>query len=148
MQLLLVFREKFGGIYKLINDIDENNFTETYEIIPILKSAKSEFALNNSALSQFNCLKDAALYLDEKLEQIIKFANKGFSNMLYNFDDKKYEALLKCYYLLETNYQEVTPLTKELQNIIKFSIKQIRNKAIKTFVLQNGIQVIYSLENV
>ena len=63
--------------------------------------------------------------------------------MLYNFDDKKYEGLIKCYYLLETNYQEVTPLTKELQNIIKSSIKHIRNKAMMMLVNQNGNRVRY-----
>jgi hypothetical protein len=98
---LVKFREDFGGIYKVINALDNDEFTHAFEIIPIIKRAKSEFEKNTEMAGKFECLKNSQGYLDGKLELLALNVKKGLENIFAEWNETKFESLLKCYYMLE-----------------------------------------------
>lgn len=139
-EFLLKFREDFGGIYKVINALDNDDFTHAHEIIPIIKRAKSEFDKNTALAEQFECLKNSHEYLDAKLEQLNQNIRKGLENIFTDWNEKKFESLLKCHYMLEANYTTTPFLYNELENIVKANVSVARKNAIKYFN-KNSFQV-------
>lgn len=141
MKVLIKFRQRFGGIHKLLHEIDENNFADAHEKIPIIKETKEEFENEAGLTLKFECLRNATNLLDQKLNQIKQITKTSLSETLVNFDEKRYESLLKCYYVLEKRYSELPPLSQELLGIIKGSVKKVKAKAIETFLHENSMDV-------
>lgn len=137
---MLKFREDFGGIYKVINALDNDDFSHAYEIIPIIKRAKSEFDKNTNLAEQFECLKNSHQYLDTKLELLNQNIRKGLENIFTDWNEKKFESLLKCYYMLEQHYTSTPFLVNELETILKANVSTARKNAIKYFN-KNAFQV-------
>eukprot|EP00330_Aristerostoma_sp_ATCC50986_P001466 CAMPEP_0114584152 /NCGR_PEP_ID=MMETSP0125-20121206/7873_1 /TAXON_ID=485358 ORGANISM="Aristerostoma sp., Strain ATCC 50986" /NCGR_SAMPLE_ID=MMETSP0125 /ASSEMBLY_ACC=CAM_ASM_000245 /LENGTH=104 /DNA_ID=CAMNT_0001778299 /DNA_START=479 /DNA_END=790 /DNA_ORIENTATION=+ len=81
LEFLVKFRQDFGGIYKVINALDGDDFTHAYEIIPIIKRAKSEFDRNNEVAENYECLRNANSYLDGKIESLSQNVRKGLENI-------------------------------------------------------------------
>ncbi len=85
---------------------------------------------------QFSCLKNAHSYLDGKLELLSQNVRKGLENIFTEWSESKFEALLKCYFMLEQHYTSMPYLATEFESILKDSIKIARKNVIKQFSKQ------------
>lgn len=85
---------------------------------------------------QFSCLKNAQSYLDGKLELLSQNVRTGLENIFTEWNESKFESLLKCHYMLEQHTTTMPYLVNELEGILKNSIKIARKNVIKHFSKQ------------
>jgi hypothetical protein len=79
--------------------------------------------------------------LDGKLELIIAGVRKGLENIFTEWDEKKFEALVKAYFMLEQNYTTIPFLLNELEAILKINVNTSRKNCVKSFQKNSPFQI-------
>lgn len=137
-----MFKEKFGGIYKVINTLDNEEFTNAYEIIPIIKNAKEEFEINAEVAKSFECLKNCEDYLDTKFDKLQAKVRNGLEVIFTEWNEKRFEAYLKYFFMTEKSYPTIPTLISVIDDILKSSVKLARDKAVSLYVYGTSLIVI------
>jgi len=135
------FKEKFGGIYKVINALDHEDFTNAYEIIPIIKNAKEEFETNADVARSFECLKNCEDYLDSKFDKLQAKVRTGIEVIFTDWNEKKFESYLKYYFMTEKCYPTIPTFLSQIEEILKTSVKVARDKAVSLYVYGTSLIV-------
>lgn len=120
---------------------EKDDMTESYEVIPIIRKAKQEFEMNSALVSQFECLRNCERYLDTRFEDLKRKAHKGIENSILEWDEQKFGAYLKFWFMYELNNPSEKKLKTRLPVILKQSIKTARNKVIDIFYAQKNVSV-------
>lgn len=141
IKFLRRFKEKFGGIYKVINALDQEEFTNAYEIIPIIKNAKEEFEAYADTAQQFECLRNCEHYLDSKFDKLQQRVKNGVEVIFGEWNEKRFEAYLKYYFVTEKCYPTIKPLVQQFEDILKNSIKIARDKAVSLYLYGTSLIV-------
>ncbi len=141
------FKEKFGGIYKVINALDHEDFTNAYEIIPIIKNAKEEFDKNADLAGSFECLRNCEDYLDSKFDKLQGKVRSGIAVIFTEWDENKFESYLKYFFVTEKCYPTIPTFLNQTEEILKNSVKIARDKAVSLYVYGTSLIVFFSLKD-
>lgn len=125
--------------------MDNEEFSNAYEIIPIIKNAKEEFESNAEVARSFECLKNCEDYLDTKFDKLQIRVKHGLELIFSEWDEKKFEAYLKYFFMTEECYPTKPSLTGQLEEILKSSVKIGRDKAVSFYLYGTNLIVSFGV---
>lgn len=125
----------------MINALDQEEFTNAYEIIPIIKNAKEEFEAYADTAQAFECLRNCEHYLDSKFDKLQMRVKNGTEVIFGEWNEKRFEAYLKYYFVTEKCYPTIPTLVSQIEDILKNSIKIARDKAVSLYLYGTSLIV-------
>lgn len=128
------FKERFKRISEAIKVIENEDPTNAYEIISLIKNAKAELEENSDITMPFESLRNCDRFLDFKFDNLVKNINHGLDNIFVEWDQTKFQSYLKCYYMLQHHYPSEYFLLEKIPTVVKKNIKYARSKALEAFL--------------
>ena len=138
MDFLKKFKEHFGVIYRIIATLDKGDLTQAYELIPTIRKLRTEFENEQALLAKFECLQNCENYFETKLEELRNTVYQGLDQVFVEWDEAKFQSYIRCLYMYQTFYPSDDSLTEQIPQILKKSVKLVRDQVIEIYATQKN----------